>query len=188
MVIKMDKTISMRKTIVSLIQESRDEDIKGAAFRKESWLSRIDFSDVMDIVIFYISLQPDIKVIGKTKTNDFYHLMKDVWMQWAEDKKNKVFSDLSSAWYSQAGPMDGYAGPAEMYMMYHPGLLHYKYLLEYFFYPEELPGGWSSYRDHMKIMVFPKWRREKNYKKIPLVFNLAGMACEAMRKKQSTGR
>lgn len=188
MVMKMVKDVNERKTIRKLIKESKDEDIRGAAFRKESWLSRICFDDLMDIVLFYISLQPDIKVIGKTKGFDFWQLMKNVWMQWIADKKNKVFLDLNSAWYAGPGPMDGSAGPAEMYMMYCPGVVNYNYLSAFFFYPEELPDGWSSYRNHMKIMVFPKWKRENNYKNLPLVFNLARMACEAMRKEQNTER
>lgn len=184
----MVKTISARKTIITLIQESRDEAIQGTAFRQESWLSTIRFSDVMDIVLFYISLQPDLNQIGKITSNDFSRLVEKIWKEWIAEKKNEISLDLYGAFSPGSGPMDGSAGPAEMYMMYHPGICHYKYLLVFFSYPKELPSGWLPYREHMKIMVFPKWRREQNFKNLSKVFNLATRVCAAMREKTNTER
>jgi hypothetical protein len=188
MVIKMETTVSIRKIIVNLIQESKDENIQAPAFREESWLNNILFSDIMDIVLFYINLQHDLEKIGKIRSDDFYRLVENVWKEWIRDKNNEVFFNLNSAWSNGPGPMDGSAGPAEMYMLYHPGLLGHKYLLAFFSYPEELPGGWSPYREHLKIMVFPKWRRENNFKNLSKIFNLAAMICNAMREKQNMGR
>ncbi|MDD5569494.1 MAG: hypothetical protein PHG23_03745 [Candidatus Pacebacteria bacterium] len=179
----------LRKKIRELIKESTDEKIHGRAFRDEAWLSKLLFSDLMDVVLFYISLQPDLNEIGKIKTNDFYRLLEDVWKKWAADKKNKAFADnFYSAWFAGPGPMDGTAGPAEMYMLYYTGLLHYDYLLVFFRYPEGLPDGWIPYREHIEIMAFPKWRRENNFKELGKIFNLAEMMCEALRAKQNTER
>jgi hypothetical protein len=188
MVIMMDTTVSVRKTILNLIEESREEDIKGTAFRRDSWMNTIFFSDVMDVVFFYISLQPDLKEIARINTSDFYALVEKVWGEWIKDQKSRAFLGLNSAWSSGPGPIGGTAGPAEMYMFYYPGVIQYRYLLEFFSYPEGLPRGWSPYRDHMKVMVFPKWKREKSHKKLGSVFRLAQMVCEAMRAKQGTGR
>jgi hypothetical protein len=174
----MDKTVSVSKIIIGLIQESKDENIRGKAIREESWLQRITFSDVMDIVLFYISLQPDVKNIGKIKSIDFYHLVEHTWKQWIADKNNRAFIELNSAWSNGPGPMDGTAGPAEMYMYYHPGMLGHKRILEFFYCCD----NWTSYLEHMKIMVFPKWRRENNLKNISSVFHLAEMICSATRK------
>jgi len=173
------KTRSVRKTILDLIFESKDENIKGKAFREESWLSQIRFSDVVDIILYYMILQQDIERFSRISSTDFYHLFKNVWDEWIIEEENKAFFDLRGSWSNGPGPMGGTAGPAEMYMFYHPGITNYETIYSFFF---ETYSNWPNYSGHMKIMVLPKWRREKNLKNINLVFNLAHRICEAMRK------
>jgi hypothetical protein len=170
------------KEIIDLIKNSNEENIKGDYFHSEEYLNEIQFSDVMDIILIYIRLQPDMKNLGKIKSSKLYKLLKNEWKEWLSNEENIGFINLKSAWSNGIGPMDGSAGKAEIYMSYIARLNSYEYLLLFYCYPEELPGGWPEYRKMIMTMVLPKWKREQNLQKINLVFNLAEMICVAIRK------
>jgi len=186
-----------KEKIISLIEKSDDS---GLGKRKSFWLGAVDFSDVIDIVLYYISLQPDLDKIARIESHDFYEALRKVWDIWGEGVKKSwgyrkydhpcqgyehkrfpKFYDLDSAWQSGPGPMGGTMGAAEHYAYIHPGFLKHKYLILFFSYPEGLPfgaGNWPAYREHnIKKMVFPKWRRKANKKKLEMVFQLAEMLC-----------
>ncbi|MDD3386612.1 MAG: hypothetical protein PHX92_01625 [Candidatus Pacebacteria bacterium] len=172
--------MEIKETIIELIQKSSEENIKGKFFRSERYLNEITFSDIMDIVILYLSLQPDIRRIGTITSYDFYKLSKKEWEKWISDSS---FTNLKDAWKNNnVGPMDGYAGEAEIYISCRTRISTYKYLLLFFSYPEELPDGWPEYKQEISRMVMPKWKRKNNFQKIDSVFNLAEMICTAMRK------
>lgn len=176
-----------KETILNLIKQSNDDGLKGKFYRSRHYLNTIYFSDVMDVVLYHISLRPDLDNIARIKTNDFYRLVENIWREWIKYPKNETFSDLFP-WNSGPGPMDGTAGPAEMYFLYYPGLQREDYLLVFFSYPEGLPSfhlHWSAYKKrHIEDMVFPKWRRKNNMKKISSVFSLSEMILERMRKER----
>jgi hypothetical protein len=170
-----------KEEILKLIKESTDDGIKGKAYKEESYLQRIRFDDIVDIILYYISLQSDIDSIGKIDTIDFHNILKGEWFCWV--KYNKEFYSQGSAWSSGPGPGGGTAGLAEMYMSYFPGITGYDNLLSFFRYPRKFNHGWENYRDkHIKNYVFPKWRR--NIKKIDSILNLAEVICEEIRRTQ----
>jgi hypothetical protein len=168
----------IKDKITKLIKESTDDGIKGNAYREESYLQKICFDDVFDILLYYISLQADIDKISKIDTIDFCCLLEKEWFCWV--KHNREFCYLNSAWSSGPGPMGGTAGTAEMYTSYHPGINGYDKLYHFFQYPKRFNRGWEIYRDrHIKNYVFPKWRR--NIEKLDAVFSLAEIICEEIR-------
>lgn len=164
--------------ITNLIKQSTDDGIQGNAFKEESYLQEIRFSDVIAIILYYISLQPDLDKIGQMNTNDFWCLFKKEWYDWT--KINRQFCSLNSAWSSEPGPGGGGAGLAEIYFCYHPGIGRCDRLSHFFQYPSRFNYGWGVYRDkRIKIYIFPKWRR--NIKKLDAAFDLAESICEEMR-------
>lgn len=182
----MSDSTDVSEKILNLIKESSDRWLKGSYYRSDDYLKRILFSDVMDIVLYDISLQPDLDKIARIKTADFYRLTHNIWDKWIEEKKNVCFFDLDFPWSSGPGPMDGTMGSAEFYFSLYPGPLRDDYLLEFFSYPKGLPSfnpNWPSYKEkHIERMVFPKWRRKNKLKRIDSVFTLAEMIMVQMRK------
>lgn len=175
-----------KETILKMIRQSDDKGLKGRFYKSSDYLNTISFSDVMDIVMLYISMQPDTDRITRIKTSDFYRLTEDIHRKWAKTQKQESLSRLQYAWLSEPGPMDGYMGPAESYFSIYPGPLREDYLRRFFDFPRDLPVlflAWPAYRQyHIENMVFPKWRRKNNMKKIGAVFELSEMICTEMRK------
>lgn len=168
-----------REQISKLVKESTDDGIKGEMFKREEYLKEIRFGDVADIILLYISLQSDIESIGRVNTIDFQSLLKKAWFCWT--KNNKDFQSLDSAWSSGPGPLGGTAGAAEMYISYFPGITIHERLGHFFFYPIRFGHSWENYKNkHIKIYVFPKWRR--NFEKIEAVLDLAETVCKEIRK------
>lgn len=165
--------------IIDLIKNNTEENIEGKYFCSDEHLNEIQFSDIMDIVLLYISLQPDMRNLGTIRSSRFYKLVKNEWKRWISDED---FIDLKYVWNNKVGTIDDSAGVADLYMSYRISIFSYNYLLLFFNYPEELPGGWPEHRRDILTMVLPKWKREKNFQKINLVFNLAELICTAIRK------
>ncbi|MFZ3058005.1 MAG: hypothetical protein WA092_03105 [Minisyncoccales bacterium] len=171
--------ISPREKILKFVKESTDDGIRGEMYKREEYLQEIRFGDIIDIILLYISLQSDIETIGRINTIDFQSLLKKEWFCWT--KNNKDFQLLNSAWASGPGPLGGTAGPAEMYMFYFPGITNHEKLWYFFSYPIRFGHSWENYRDkHIKIYVFPKWRRHPE--KIEAVLDLAEIVCKEIRK------
>lgn len=195
--------MSPKERILSFIEASADKTLGGkkSMWRSRLYLRNIGFGDVMDVVLYYISLQPDFSEIARIESHDFYKLLKNVWGEWKERVKkqwgygyyeyplgsgqtHKTFRiyDIDDAWSSGPGPIGGTMGAAEQYAYLFPGFMQYRHLLPFFSYPEEVPGGWPSYRERrVKALVFPKWRRKMHGKKLEMVFRLAEMVCQGIR-------
>ena len=199
-----------KEKILDLISKSMDKHLGGpkSIFRSESYLNEVDFSDVADVVLYYLSLRPDMRKICRIESYKFYKLLEETMFKWAKKakqawgfryyepsyapgKKHKWFliNDVAlHAWQSGSGPMGGTMGPAEHYAYLEAGFLQHDNLLILFSYPEELSGNggtgnWPSYREHhIEKLVFPKWRREIHAQKLESVLQLAEMVCTGMRK------
>jgi len=171
--------ISSKEQILKFVKESTDDGIKGEIYKREEYLKEIRFGDIIDIVLLYISLGSDLEAFGRINTIDFRALLKKEWFCWT--KNNNDFQLLNSAWACDSGPMGGTAGTAEMYMSYFPGITMHEKLGHFFFYPIRFDHSWEGYRDkHIKIYVFPKWRR--NIKRIDKVLDFAEIICQEIRK------
>jgi hypothetical protein len=180
-------------------------------------MERIVFGDVIDVVLYYISLQPDMKKICLMDSHKFYELLEKTMKQWAEtdkkawgrgyynsyypsdqkkEKHDLIYDVAFHAWYSGPGPMGGTMGPAEHYAYLEAGFLQHDNLLILFTYPKEMAdkggtGNWPSYRKHnIERFTFPKWRHEMHAKRLEAVFHLAEMICVEMHKQKggSNGR
>lgn len=130
----------------------------------------------MDIVLYYISLQPDLEDIVRIDEDDLYSMIKALCNAWVE--RNKVFLGLKSAWIN---------GSANDYLKFSPGPCSRRCLVDFFYTSSRsiwaMPDKWLAYRDgYIKIVTFPKWGAEKNMKKINPVFDLAETICTQMRK------
>ena len=172
-------SINPKEKILKLVKESTDDGIRGEMHKREEYLQEIRFGDIADIILLYISLQSDIETIGRINTIDFQALFKKEWLCWT--KRNKDFQLLNSAWANESGPMGGTAGTAEMYMSYFPGITNHEKLRHFFSYPIRFGHSWENYKNkHIKIYVFPKWRR--NHEKLEAVLDLAEIVCKEIRK------
>lgn len=164
--------VGAKNQIIEQIKKSDHKKIKnwhGAA-------SQIKFGNIMDIVLYYISLQPDFEDVVRIDADDFYNMIKVACNAWIE--KNKVFLGLKSAW------MDGSAND---YLKVYPGPCYQHCPFDFFHTSSRSinprPDNWLGYRDgYIKIVTFPKWRAEKNMGKINPVFDLAETIYTQMRK------
>jgi len=177
-----------RKTILEKIATSKDETLgKGKFWRSASYMHEIGFTDLMDILLYYLSLQPDLRIFAaRIKAGDF--LWQTVKTHW--QKRGREFFPFIRRfpWASGPGPMDGSAGPAESYSL-RVGLFD-KTLLSWFLWPEELKGesenNWPKYKEQIENFLFPKLRRKYNQKKLDTALIFAEEICEIMR--QATGQ
>ncbi|MBU3901641.1 hypothetical protein KKF25_03280 [Patescibacteria group bacterium] len=192
----MDKKMSLtaalggkkaRKTILQKIADSNDETLgKGKFWRSASCMREFGFTDLMDILFYYLSLQPDLRVFAaKIKIEDF--MWQTVQAHWQKRARElfSFMSDKMSPWASGSGPMDGTAGPAESYSV-RLGLFEWT-LLSWFLWPDELEGererNWPKYKKKIETMLFPKLRRKYNQKKLAAALTFAEEICEIMRQK-----
>lgn len=173
-----------RNIMVDLIQSSDDKTLGSSKFFRSKWhLGRIIFSDFMDIVMYHISLQPDLDGIGKIRISDFSNLLKDLW-----EKKfsEKFYDDFGHPWINNDGYSSGFGID---YFRSNPGLeLHSEFLLEYFGYPEALKGlsrhtRWPEYKEQIENFIFPKYRRIKHKKMLNAALDFAENVCQELRGK-----
>ena len=76
-----------KEIILEKISQSRDESPgKGKCFHIGSSLHHIGYSDIMDIVLYYISLQDDLDEIAKISKHDFSYLVERVLRQWIKER------------------------------------------------------------------------------------------------------
>ncbi|MDD5289670.1 MAG: hypothetical protein PHT40_00540 [Patescibacteria group bacterium] len=181
-----------KEIVLELIEKSTDATLqnKGRVYTGDHFLKNIEFSDVMDLVLYYISRQPDLNEIAKIEKYDFQRLIEEAWEEWRKkvEKQWEKFYEIDGAWNSEPGAGGGGMGAAEHYTVLYPGFRQHDYLLAFFLYPEDLPtahGNWPAYRKyHIEQLIFPKWRREMHRKKLELTFQLAEMVCQKMRQKK----
>jgi hypothetical protein len=170
----------MTEKIIDCINKSTDEKLHRIDKR---FIRTIYYNDVMDIVLFYISLYLKDKGIGKMSTSDFYNMSEVIWNKWSREKKNQKFSHLCGEYCSGPGPMDGTASSAEFYLLYCTKLICFEDIQEFFNCPKAARCGWNYYRDNQVIArTLPKWRRKNNLKKIKQVFELAEIICQEIEK------
>ena len=172
-----------RQIILRNIAASTDEGFgKGTFWRSASFVKEFGFADLMDILFYYLSLQPDLSIFAaKIKVNDF--LWKTVRGHWIK-RAPELFSFIQhSPWANGPGPMDGSAGPAESYSL-RTGIFD-KSLLAWLWWPEELEeeseNNWPKYKKHIETMLFPRLRRRYNQKKLEAALAFAEEICETMR-------
>jgi|GEM_PF-1921460 len=166
----------IREGIIDCINKSTDEKLHHIDKR---FIGTIHYGDIMDIVLFYLSLYLKDKGIKRMSTSDFYNVSEIIWNKWSREKKNKKFSHLCGAYCAGPGPMGGTDSSAEMYLRYYTSFICFEDIQEFFNCPKEARYGWSHYRDNQVIpRTLPKWRRVNNFKKINQVFELAEIICQ----------
>lgn len=178
------KESKARKTIRKLIKKSSSK-LLGRQSLQKFLLGNIFFSDFMDIVFYYIFLQPDLKTIANISTRDFYERLKFVWDLWPARLDNTVLNDIYLEWYSDSKDV---MGSAELYATLSPGFRQKDNLLEFFYFPTGIisfcnTGNWPLYRKEIiKKKTFPKFRQPENYAKLEVIFDFADDLCERLRK------
>ncbi len=172
-----------RQIILRNIAASTDEGFgKGTFWRSASFVKEFGFADLMDILLYYLSLQPDLCLFAaKIETSDF--LWQTVQKHWQKRAKELFPFINRSPWASGPGPMGGTAGPAESYSL-RTGIFD-KSLLAWLWWPEELEeeseNNWPKYKKHIETMLFPRLRRRYNQKKLEAALAFAEEICETMR-------
>lgn len=197
----------MRKDAKELILERMKKSTlpKQKCYHDKFFLNHIQYGDVMDIVLYYISLQRDVTRIAKIPCNEFSRILEKItkgWMggvekQWGTVKTPRNYGSkeiydrpriwaISSAWTPGPGPMGGTMSVARYYEVLYPGFSQHDYLLAFFRYPKGLPlkhGNWPYYKKQVvEAATFPKWRRKMHRKRLETVFELAELACRELRK------
>ena len=162
--------VDFKKDILKEINQSNDKGTENT--------EKISFSDVIDLTFYYLSLQSDIKDIGKITTSDFYYLLKNNCFSYA--KKDKNFCLLKTAW-TEDNLKKKTSEEANIYMSHFPGIITFYNLRIFYYYPKRTGHGWEAYRDnHIKNHVFPKWKY--NIDKIDSVLDFAEELCKEIRK------
>ncbi|MDO8424777.1 MAG: hypothetical protein Q7S70_02440 [bacterium] len=175
---------------------------KGKMFEKDG----LRYSDVIDIVLYYISLQDDLDKIARVPTRRFSKILEEEthkWIKRVEKRWGKVkvprfygseelyelpmIWGISGAWTPGPGPMGGTMSSAEDYEILHPGFAQHEYLILFFNYPEglskELCGNWPLYRKlHLEETTFWKWHWKIHQDRLLTAFDLAETVCQELRK------
>lgn len=204
-ILLMDRSNSPEEIILGMIERSELPD--EGWFHSKFFLNNIEYCDVMDVVLYYISLQDDLDNIAKISCCDFSRMLERTtkgWIERSEKKWGKVRTplfrghqkvyyrpgiwDIASAWTPGPGPMGGTMSAARYYEALHPGFCQHERLLSFFRYSAELLGThgyWPYYKKHViEAATFPKWRRKMHSKRLETVFELAESVCRALRNKK----
>lgn len=172
-----------RKIIRKLIQKSREKTLSEPPHIFHPHM--ITFSDFMNIVFYYIYLQPDLKVIANISTLDFYIRLRFVWDLWPARFDGAGLGDIYIAWFSSSKDE---MGSAEHYAILSPGFRQKENLLEFFLLPEYVKlatkaWNWQFYKKAIiEKITFPKFRRKINSDKLDIIFEFADDLCERLRK------
>jgi len=181
--------MNAREIILRRIEASTDEKI-GRIFRSRAAMRHVSFGEIMDIVLYYLALQPDLTAIAKRlRMNDFWReIVHPAWKRFSEKSFGFVERD---PWVNESGPMDGYMGAAERYLCIQPGF-YAMTLCECLLWPEELAGekdrSWSQYKKHIEGQTFPKFRRKQHAKKLVAALDFAEEICRILREKKEVSR
>jgi len=178
-----------RETVLEAVRQSTDKEL-GRLFHTRSALSHVSFGEIMDIVLCYLALQPDLTIIAKRlKMSDFWReIVQPTWKRFSE----KSFGFIErNPWKNESGPMDGCMGAAERYLCIEPGF-YAMTLCECLLWPEELAGekdrSWSQYKKHIEGQTFPKLRRKQHAKKLVAALDFAEEICRILREKKEVSR
>lgn len=188
-----------KEQILRLIQNSNGKnDRRPRKYRK--FLSGIFLSDILDIVLYYVSLQPDVAEFYSMDSWRFRDLLELAWKQWmktaeqawgwkqyeypigsGQTHRAPRFNEIDTVRQGSSDSMPG----IEQYAVIEAGFCLNNFLGAFFAYPKGIPyctGNWPAYRDgHIERTVFPKWRKKQNANKLEAVFKLAELVCSQMR-------
>jgi len=194
---KLSANLSARKAkeeILRRVAASVDEKLCRAE-KHASSMKAVSFHDIMDIVLYFLSLQPDIGRVGAGikfdelfKGGRFFSSAGVIYRCWEEkaDKNFRFYKD-AHPWANGPGPMDGTMGPAEHYRVIYPGLRGT--IKEYFLWPEALAresvNNWPRYKRTIECHTFPKFRRKYNARKLAAIL---GFAEDVWQKLQTVGK
>lgn len=177
----------VRRNIKKKIAASTDEGLgKGTFWRSAIYMREIQFIEIMNILLYYFSLQPNIGEIGAgVKMRDLF-MASDlrafpggvVCRCWQKKAPEWFPFYKGCPWANGPGPMDGTMGPAEYFHTIHPGFGDDS-VKSYFFWPEELAEeserNWPRYKQCIERMTFPKFRRKYNAKKLAAALDFAAL-------------
>ncbi len=165
-----------RKKIIGCIEKSTDEKL---TYLDKKLIKIINYEDVMDVILLYISFSLKNKPIDRMSGSDFYTLSEVIFNKWSREEENKEFSHLCGSYCNGPGPMGGTASSAEMYFLYRMKITCFEDIQKFFIHPKNTRYGWKYYRD-IKVLprTLPKWRRPSNFEKINQVFTLAEIFCK----------
>ena len=194
-----------KELILARMEKSRLP--KQSCYHDKLFLDYIKYDDVMDIVLYYISLQRDLSSIARISCREFSRILEKITKDWArkvgkqwggvktpryhgsrETYYRPRIENISLAWVPGPGPMGGTMSTAEHYEVLYPGFSQFDYLLAFFKYPGGLPdicGNWPFYKKKVvEATTFPKWRRKKHRERLETVFELAELVCQELRKRK----
>ena len=178
--------MNAREIILQKIRVSTDEKIL-PMFRGRMVMRYVSFGEVMDILLYYLSLQPDLSSMAEgVKMKDFWFgVMKEAWINFPA----KAFSFIKrNPWANESGPMDGYMGAAEYYLHIHPGFYNMT-MCECLLWPEALAGekekNWPKHKKLVESQTFPKFRRKWHTKKLAAALDFAEEVCQSLRKRKN---
>jgi hypothetical protein len=182
----MQTLLTESKSIIveKIIKDAPDKvEHQGTAFQEEEFYLKIGFSDVMDIVLCCLAMDPEFAIPAEITSTNFYSILEKVFRDWLKlYEEDPWFRNLWGAWAPGAGPGGGYASPAEMYSHYYSRFCYFETMGSFFELPEGYEGWRSYYPNCIAKMVLPKWKRKANQKHLPEVFRLAEMLCAEVRK------
>lgn len=148
-IIHLDSSIIQR-----LIDGCSDVDCVGKYWRSEEFLSKIFFSEIIDIVLLYILKSPDYCLLEEIKTKDFAQALGSALIKWNPlRKKGAWLKNVGVPWASSPGPGDGYASDLEYYCMHFPGFLRFNKINDFY----DAQKGWKEYyREQVIKITLPK--------------------------------
>lgn len=131
-------------------------------------------SDVLDVVMLYISLQPDLKKIGQIRQSDLCNIMQEAWQGWIDG--HREFSCFDYLWIDYSTEISGLV---EAYFFLYPGMSEDRNLFAYF-----SQSTWAAYREnHLKPRTILRWQEEGREDALPGVLDLAEEVVSLMRQK-----
>lgn len=176
-----------RQTILKKIAASTDEAL-APVYRSAAMMKIVGFFDIVDILFYYLALQPDIGEIGAGREfGDLFaknnYFKGEIAQCWKKDGKERFLFLRESPWAHGAGPMGGTASDEESYRTTHTGFR--ATIKEYFLWPERLAEesekNWPRHKKTIEAWIFPKFRRKYNAKKLVAILDFAEAVCQLMR-------
>lgn len=189
---------SAKRVILDLIKQTE-------SFNEKDLSGNINYSDVMDIVLYYIFLQKDLNEIAGISCRDFSSLLERKAKEWAKAVINlwgtvrvprfhgsKEMCNrpriwvVDFAWTPKSGPKSSTMGAAEAYELLRPGFYKHSNLLDFFSCSEEFSyeeSDWPIYKKNViEAVTLPKWRNRTHSRRLKTVFDLAESICQELRR------
>ena len=159
----------------------------GKGFQDE-YLKHISFENAIDLVLLYISLQPDRRRIMRVPTNEFLALIKRLWKEGSQNVKSDHFLRLlGGEWLGPIIDIGTAIG----------SLKYFEWLSSWFtFWNPELGSrrivgniiGWRQYSKHFASEVLPKFKKQMHREALNDILVFADVICEHLRRKEGNGK